>query len=134
MGHPPQGSIEDNGEGQKNHGGSTANLGNPCEGLHGDLVQDRPLWANPQPGPHQLEARPTYPQRTWLLPGSPPSLGQEPGHLQNCWDQDGWAVTSSSAKKVRWSQRQTVPLAPTSVEQPLEDQSPADPGEEGRRL
>ena len=40
------------------------------------------------------------------------------------------AITSSRAKKVRWSQRQVVLLPPNSVEQPLEDQSPDDPGEE----
>lgn len=34
---------------------------------------------------------------------------------------------SSRAKKVRWSQRQTVLLAPRFVEQPLDDQSPEDP-------
>lgn len=48
----------------------------------------------------------------------------------------GWlgrgTVTSSRAKKVRWSQRQTVLRTPTSVEQPLEDQSPDDPGEKER--
>lgn len=60
--HPPQGGVEDNREGQEDHGGSTAGLRNAREGLRGVLVQDRPLWANripppPKPGPHQLEAR-----------------------------------------------------------------------------
>lgn len=83
----------------------------------------------PQPGPHQLAARPTYPQRPWPLPGSP-LPGQESGPLQTCW---GWGGgTSRRAKKVRWSQRHSVACAPGSVEQPSEDQSPVDPGEEGR--
>lgn len=43
-----------------------------------------------------------------------------------------WAVTSSKAKKVRWSQWQTVPSAPSLVEQPLESQSPVGPGGEER--
>lgn len=84
MGHPPQGHVEDNGEGQENHGGATANLGNSHEGLHGGLVQDRPLWATPPNRTHQLEVRPTDPQRPWPLPGSP-LPGQECGPLQKCW-------------------------------------------------
>lgn len=40
-----------------------------------------------------------------------------------------WAVTNSKAKKVRWSQWHTVRSAPGLVEQPLEFQSPAGPGE-----
>lgn len=47
-GDPPQESVDDNGEGQEYHGGSAASLGNACEGLYGDLVQDRPLWTIPQ--------------------------------------------------------------------------------------
>lgn len=35
-----------------------------------------------------------------------------------------WAVTSSKAKKVKWSQRQMVLSSPSSVEQPWESQSP----------
>lgn len=47
--HPPQGGVEDNREGQEDHGGSTAGLRNAREGLRGVLVQDRPLWANRTP-------------------------------------------------------------------------------------
>lgn len=48
-----------------------------------------------------------------------------------------WAVTSSKAKKVKWSQRQTVLPSPSSVEQPWESQSPVGhskvrAGDEGR--
>lgn len=57
---------------------------------------------------------------------------RKPRCLQNCWDQGGWALTSSKAKKVRWSQRQMVLLALSSVEQPMEDQSPVDHGQEGQ--
>lgn len=63
-------------------------------------------------------------------PGSP-LCGQKSGHFQNCWDLGEWAVTSSRAKKVRWSQWHTVCLAPGSVEQPSEDQSPVGPGVDG---
>lgn len=42
-----------------------------------------------------------------------------------------WAITSSKAKKVKWSQRQTVLPSPSSVEQPWESQSPV--GEEKGR-
>lgn len=55
-------------------------------------------------------------------PASPGSLSQGQ-KLDHC-DQDGWAVTSSKAKKVKWSQRQTVLPSPSSVEQPWESQSP----------
>lgn len=127
--HPPEGGVEDHREGQEDHGGSTAGLGDACEGLRGDLVQDRPLWANRTPSPNQDPI-------SWRL-GSP-LWGQKSGHLQNCWDLGEWAVTSSRAKKVRWSQWHTVCLAPGSVEQPSEDQSPVGPGwtggeEEGKR-
>lgn len=43
-GHPPQGNVENNGEGQEDHGDSTACLGDAGEGLHGGPVQDGPLW------------------------------------------------------------------------------------------
>lgn len=35
-----------------------------------------------------------------------------------------WGITSSKAKKVKWSQWQTVLPSPGSVEQPWESQSP----------
>lgn len=120
--HPPQGSVEDNREGQEDHGGSTAGLRNAREGLRGVLVQDRPLWANRIPPANQDPI-------SWR-PGSP-LCGQKSGHFQNCWDLGEWAVTSSRAKKVRWSQWHTVCLAPGSVEQPSEDQSPVGPGVDG---
>lgn len=72
----------------------------------------------------QLEARPMYPER--------PGLGQ----AAPFWDRSlgsSKTVTRSRAKKVRWLQRHTVPLAPSSVEQPSEDQSPVGPGWEGRK-
>lgn len=69
--HPPQGSVEDNSEGQEDHRGSTACLGNANEVLHRSLVQDRPLWATPRESePHQVEVRPHTSQRPWPLPGS----------------------------------------------------------------
>ena len=73
------------------------------------------------------------PQRPGPCPQPPCSLAQEPRHFWNCWDgREGGSITSSRAKKVRWSQRQIVLRTPTSVEQPLEDQSPDDPGEKER--
>lgn len=73
-GDPPQESIEDNGEGQEDHGGSTASLGNVCEGLYGDLVQDRPLWMIP------ANKNPI----SWRPGQAASSLGREPWHFQNC--------------------------------------------------
>lgn len=80
------------------------------------------LCGQPPTGACQLEARPPYPER--------PGLGQ----AAPFWDRSlgsSKTVTRSRAKKVRWLQRHTVPSAPSSVEQPSEDQSPVGPGGRG---
>lgn len=68
------------------------------------------------------------------VPHIPEALdpARKPRCLQNCWDRGGRALTSSKAKKVRWSQRQMVLLALNSVEQPMEDQSPETVERKGR--
>lgn len=88
MGRLPQGSVEDNGEGQKRHGGSAAHLGNSCEGLHGDLVQDWPLWATPPTrtpsvgGQAHLPAKTLAPARK-ALPGT--GVWAPPEQLGSGW-------------------------------------------------
>ena len=69
-GDPPQDSLEDDGEGQEDHGGSTASLGNVYEGLHGGLIQGRPLWVIP-PNENPINRRlgPHIP-KAWPLPAA----------------------------------------------------------------
>lgn len=81
-GDPPQGNVEDNGEGQEDHGGSTPSLGNACEGLHGGLVQGRSLWATQPPKRDPSVGGPG--------PRTPKGLpGQESELPQNCLGQGG---------------------------------------------
>lgn len=98
-GDSPQDSIEDDGEGQEDHGGSTASLGNVYEGLHRGLIQDRPLWVVPpnknpinwRPGPHTPKA--------WPCPQPPLYPGQEPRHFWNCWDGRGGALLPAAGRR-----------------------------------
>lgn len=111
-GHPPQGSVEDNGEGQEDHGDSTASLGNACESLHGDLVQDRPLWATPAPGhvswkpvpegPGLCQAAPSQGRNRVRVGGLLPAVGRRRS--------GGHSGTRSSRLQAPWSSPQKTSL------------------------
>lgn len=127
--HPPQGSVEDNGEGQEDHGGSTASLGNACESPHGDLVQDRPLWATPAPG--RISWRPG--PQTRKGPGlcqAAPSQGRVGGLLPAAGRRrsGGHSGTQSSRLQAPWSSPQKTSLLLT-----MEGRGEGRKGAEGRK-
>lgn len=109
QGDPPQDNVEDDGEGQEDHGRSTASLGNVYEGPHGGLIQDWPLWVIPpnenpinwRPGPHTPKAWP-LPTAT-LFPG-PGALAflellgwSGRGHYYQQQGEEGQVVTAADS-------------------------------------